>query len=204
MQKTTDRPRLTDNAKYAAAQTKLFELRKIATDAEREAGDLENRILRLCEAGGRTSLITEAQAMISGLPVETINPEQVSILLDQRAKLLHRAGVAKEAQKIHEQEVLRLRRVASQQIIDRLRPEYGKILRRLALAVTEVARAARGESQFRADLEAEDVVLGNLTVLPFEPAYTDDAYSAANRWLREAIKAGAVKRSEIEWKVEEL
>ena len=104
----------------------------------------------------------------------------------EHAELLRRERILEMALKIQNGRVMEANNAASREIALAARPEYQKILRRLAEALVEAGRIADEEAAFRAELERGASTISALDALPFRDMQLDIEGSKINQWFDEA------------------
>ncbi len=182
--------RLADDPAFAAAATKLHGLEANLAELDQEIDTLD-RELRAA------SIEDEVAAAARLLETGTLRDEPTTA--DRLQKLRGRHRVLARAIELQRLEVDVARRAASPAIIEAVRPTYAAVIKRLSVALLELAAAAQAEADIRDDLRSQGIAFADkLRPLPFSLLEDPrNPYSPLAMWHREATEFGVLATSAV-------
>jgi len=178
---------LSEIKEWQAAETKLNELKTERDRIERELNELYSR----SKPSGPDRLTAAAEILLSG--GQAVAPTGEGY--EKRLNDLHgRKRVVLKALEIHERAMKDLRARLSAGICAELKPQYRKIVQRVADSAIALDAALQAEKDFRDQLFQADIAYaGYLNPVVLRGVGTlDDENSRISQFMREAGQAGYV------------
>jgi len=185
---------LNDSPRYVAAAGTLRELQANESRLKLEISKVE---ARLNEDKTVVSREYAVKALLAGN--DNYHVSGKSELNSQLMRLREKAAVVRaaivEQQKIVNDE----RTTASQAVCEGIRPEYGELLRRMAISLLAANVAALKVTDIRNELDSKDVSIASLPLLTFDGIgiSSRDSCSGLAYMVREALRIGALTRDDI-------
>ncbi|MBB5348261.1 hypothetical protein JWG42_05185 [Desulfoprunum benzoelyticum] len=177
--------KLTDYKEWTEAEAKLNELKTERDRIEAELTELYSR----SKPSGVDKLTAAAEILLSG--GQAVAPTGEGY--EKRLNELHgRKRVVLKAVEIHERAMKDLRAKLSAEICRELKPQYRKIVQRVADAAMALDAAMQAEKDFRDQLFQADIAYaGHLVPTVFHGVGTlDDDNSRISQFFQEARSAG--------------
>jgi hypothetical protein len=189
-------PKLSDNKEYAAASSKLADLRLQLIEAEgkRDAilidmhfgkarpqrDPIEEAAEKMLDDGSRPEITDEAK------------------LMESYQDLTTRISVIKAAIRLQEQAVMDKRSAASFEVVERFLPAHHENVRKVVVKLKELDEALTAEADLREGLSLAGFAVGSLIPMNIlELGSLKDRNSRAYRYLTEACKEGFIDQSEL-------
>jgi hypothetical protein len=173
---TYEIPRLTDFAEYREAADKLSGLRA-------EVRSIEHRMNNISFELANAKRTREEQAE-ELLAAGNVTADPTGELHAEYRTLAARQPVVKRAAEIQVGRVAEVRGKVSREIVRSLRPEYEKLLRRMASAAVVLGQLADAEQRFRDRLLAEEVDFsGAMPPAPLREMQLAAEGNRINLWL---------------------
>jgi ketopantoate reductase len=173
---------ISKDPRWQAAQAKLQELRQQLAEATEAAAKLRNSNY----SDYRLTLEDEAQSLLNGKAIrETSGSVEV-------AALARRCEILREAIRIQELEVARVRNEVSREICEAIRPEYEILAHAVVDAVKVLRDAVGSEFRLRSEMEAADLAFASTIPLCVYPMgeYCHDFMARVDSFLSQAATNG--------------
>jgi hypothetical protein len=173
---------ISKDPRWKAAQAKLEDLRAQLAQATEAAHKFRNSSF----ADYRATLEDEAQAILEGRPVRE---SPVNVEADAMAR---RCTILREAIRLQELEVARVRNDVSAEICSKIRPEYEILAHEVVRCVKALRDAVGSEFRLRSEMEAADLAFVSTIPLCVYPAgqYYHDFIGVVDGFLAEAAAKG--------------
>lgn len=189
-------PKLSDNKEYAAASSKLADLRLQLADAE---GKRDAILIDMNFGKGRpprNPIQEAAEKMLESGSSPEITDE--AKLLESYQDLVTRISVITTAIRLQEQIVMDKRTSASFEVVERFRPAHHENVRKVVAKLKELDEALTAEADLREGLSLAGFVTGQLRPMCIlELGSLRDIYSCTSRYLIEAYKEGFIDQSDL-------
>lgn len=189
-------PKLSDNKEYAAASSKLADLRVQLTEAE---GKRDAMLIDIHFGKGRPQrdpIQEAAEKMLESGSSPEITDE--SKLLESYQDLIRHISVITTAIRLQQQIVMDQRSTISLEVVERFRPVHHENVRKVVAKLKELDEALTAEEDLREGLSLAGYVTGRLTPMCIlELGTLKDIYSCTSRYLLEARKEGYIDQSEL-------
>jgi hypothetical protein len=189
-------PKISDNKEYAAASSKLSELRLQLAEAE-EKRDAILIDMHFGKGQPQRSPIEEAaeKMLEEGSSPETTDEAK---LLESYQDLITRISVIKAAIRLQEQVVMDKRSAASFEVVERFRPAHHENVRKVVAKLKELDEALTAEADLREGLSLAGFAASSLIPMNIlELGSLRDRDSRAYRYLAEAHREGFIDQSEL-------
>ena len=138
---------ISTDPRMQAAQAKLQELRQQLA----EATDAKHRLHHSNFKDYQATLENEAQAVLEGRPIR-----ETSVNVESEA-LARKCSILREAIRLQEQEVARVKSEVSTEICEAAAPEYETLANNVVQAVKTLRDALASEHRLRSELDLADV-----------------------------------------------
>lgn len=183
--------KLSEDPTYAAAWKRLQEIRADVTRLEREAQGNESGI------GEKRDPLTErAEAYLADQGIAEVD---VDGLRDRLGVIRSQLRIARAAEPLATQAVAEAESTASKAVWAEIEPEYGELVRDLAVKLIEAAVAQERLSGFK-EAHRQNGVLwtGHLRPMAYAPiAGVDDRSHRLAYWLRDTVEFGLIDESDM-------
>jgi len=180
---------LIDDEEYRDAFDRLQELRLRAGEVERA---IEEALAGSPGTSRKERIGARAAALVGAGDAP---PEEPGVSSEELAELQEERSVLAEAVRLQEAAVKKLASQKSREIVERVRPEYEKLIERLAGALVELGKVADEEAEFRTRLDEAGVKYGPYLTPPFAIGRfrLGDRESKLRYWLRAIEREYGVK-----------
>jgi hypothetical protein len=189
-------PKLSDNKEYAAATSKVAELRLQLAEVE---GKRDAILIDMHFGKGqppRNPIQEAAEKMLDDRSSPEIADE--AKLLESYQELITRISVIRAAIQLQEQIVMDKRTSASFEVVERFRPVHHENVSKVVTKLKELDEALTAEEDLREGLSLAGFVTGQLRPMCIlELGSLRDINSCTSRYLIEAYKEGFIDQSDL-------